>query len=340
MVSRPRLLRGEGCVLVREGQAVEADTPVARGEPHEAPRVLDVAAGLGCSPSRVAGYLRVRVGDRLAEGDIVAERRRWAFWRQQVVSPIAGRVRSVRDGRLMLRVAHLPEEIVAGMPGVVQCVHERRGATVAVTAAHLRGVWGSAHEGTGSIVVIEGADGWLEASQVGLRLRGAIVVAPRVRDAQAIRRAAACLVSGLVVGALPAHLAILCEELGLALLATEGFGDAAISDVIYQGLRPFQQKGGVLFGADAALGLPAELVIPLAQSPQRAMVRYREASVGTVVQLTAGPHRGAVGVISEVPEGRVRTALGDWVSGVYVRLGRGGRVFVAMTNLQVLTREP
>ncbi len=339
MVSRPRLLRGKGRVLVREGQAVEASTLVARGDADSAPRVIDVAAVLGCSPSQVAGHLRVRVGDSLAVGDLVAERRRWAFWRTSIVSPFAGRVQSISDGRVILRATYPPEEVSAGMPGVVQCVHPDRGATIAATGAHLRGCWGTSHEGTGPIVVVEGDDWWLETPHLGLRLRGSILVAPRVRDPQVIRRAATYLVGGLVVGSLPVHLAPLCEESGLAVLATEGFGEMPMSEVVYQGLRALGQKGAVLFGADRVHRLPAELVVPLAQKPQMVLARYRELSVGAIVRLTAGPHRGGIGVICEVPEGRVRTALGDWVSGVYVRLARGERVFVAMANLQVVVRE-
>ena len=339
MVSRPRLLRGKGHVLVREGQPVEAITLVARGDADSAPRVIDVAAGLGCSPSQVAGYLRVRVGDSLAVGDLVAERRRWGFWRTSIGSPFVGRVQSISDGRVIVRETYPPEEVLAGMPGVVHCVHPDRGATVAATGAHLRGCWGTSHGGTGPIVVLDGDDGWLETAHLGLRLRGSILVAPRVRDPQVVRRAATYLVSGLVVGSLPVPLALLCEESGLAVLATDGFGETPMSEAIYQGLRALEQKGAVLFGADRFNQAPAELVVPLAQRPQMALARYQELSVGAIVRLTAGPHRGGIGVICEVPEGRVRTALGDWVSGVYVRLARGERVFVAMVNLQVVACE-
>jgi len=339
-VSRPRLLRGVGRVLVHQGQMVEADTVIACTEDLDAPYMLDVATGLGVSPARANAYVRVRPGDMLAQGDVVAEIRRWGLWQRRLSTPVGGRVQSVRDGLILLRVPHSPEKLTAGMPGVVQSVHDGRGATIAATAAYLRGSWGGSGEGIGPLILAqEGPDGWLEASQVGPRQRGAILVARRVRDALAIRRAATCLVRGLVVGSLPAQLATLCETVALPTLVTEGFGSDAMADAIYQGLCEFQHKGAVLFGADASQGLWAELVIPLAQVPQQALAPYRQVSVGALVRLTAGPHRGSVGIISEVPDGSVRTALGDWVRGVYVRLGRGERVFAALSNIQVLIHD-
>lgn len=340
MVSRKRLLDSEGRVLVREGQQVEADTVVARSEEPEALRVLDVAASLGVSPTRVEACLRVRPGERIAVGDVVAETRRWGLWRRRVMTPVGGRVQSVRDGLVLLRMPLPEQDLVAGMPGVVQCVHDGRGVTIATAAAHLRGCWGSGGYGIGPLTLVaDSADGWLHPDQVGLRQRGAILVASRLGDAEVIQRAVTCLVQGLVVGSMPRQLARQCEQASFPVLVTEGFGEAAMSEAVFEGLRGFQQKGAVLFGAEARHGLSAELIIPRTRVPRMALVPHREMSVGAMVRLTAGPRRGAIGIISEVPERPERTALGDWVNGVFVRLGHGERVFAALSNVQVLVRD-
>ncbi len=337
MVSRRRLLHGEGRVLVQEGQQVAADTVVARADSRDKVLVLDVADALGVSSASAGKHIRVEPGDSVAAGDLIGEASRWWLWRRQATAPIEGRVQSVRNGLIFLRVPRPAEELTAGMPGIVERVHRGRGVTITTSAAYLRGSWGSSGQGTGPLTLAQGdKDGWLRADQVGPRQRGAILVARRVRDPKAIQRAVTCLVRGLVVGSMPQRLARQCEDLGLPALATEGFGDSPMPDVVYDSLRELCQKGAVLFGAEAHTGLLAELVVPRARVPRAALVPYRQVSVGAIVRVTAGPHRGAVGLVSEVPSGLERTALGDWVDGVFVRVGPGERVFAALSNVQML----
>ncbi len=341
MVSRQRLLHGEGRVLVKEGQLVAADTVVARAEARDQLRVLDVAEGLGVAPARMARHLRVKPGDSVAEGDLIAEATKWWLWHRRVMAPVDGRLQLLHGGLVLLRTPRPAEELTADVPGLVQQVHPGRGVTIVTSAAHLRGSWGSSAHGTGPLTLVHGdEDAWLAPGQVGPRQRGAILVAKRVRDPEVILRAAACLVRGLVVGSMPQPLARQCEELGLPALVTEGFGETPMPDIVLDGLREFRQKGAVLFGAEARTGLRAELVIPRARIPRSALVPYCQVSIGAIVRVTAGQHRGAIGLVSEVPTGPVRTGLGDWVEGVFVRVGRGERVFAALSNVQVLVSEP
>jgi hypothetical protein len=340
MVYRRRLLDGEGHVLVKEGQLVAADTVVARVHRRDQLRVIDVAESLGVAPAKVARYLRIKPGDSVAAGDLIAEARRWWLWHRRVTAPVDGRVKSLRGGLVLLSTPSPVEELTAVVPGVVQQVHPGHGVTIVTSAAHLRGSWGSTGHGTGPLTLVQGDDdGWLLPGQVGPRQRGAILVARRARETEVIQRAVACLVRGLVVGSMPQPLARQCEKLGLPVLLTEGFGDTAMPDVVFDGLTEFREKGAVLLGAEPYAGLPAELVVPRTSVPRSALVRYCQVSVGAIVRVTAGLHRGAIGLVSEVPSGLIRTDLGDWVDGVFVRVGRGERVFAALPNVQVLVSD-
>ncbi|MGC9359042.1 MAG: hypothetical protein ACP5G7_01535 [Anaerolineae bacterium] len=325
---------------MKEGQLVAADTVVARAEARHQLRVLNVAESLGVAPAGMTPHLRVKSGDSVAAGDVIAEATRWWLWHRRVTAPVDGRVQLVRDGFVFLRTSRPAEELTANLPGLVQQVHPGRGVTIVTSAAHLRASWGSSGHGIGPLTLLQGDDdGWLAPGQVGPRQRGAILVARRARDPEVIQRAVACLVQGLVVGSMPQPVARQCEELGLPALATEGFGETPMPDVVFDGLKEFRQKGAVLFGSEPHTGLQAELIVPRARIPRSALVPYHQVSVGTIVRVTAGPHRGAIGLVSEVPSGLVRTDLGDWVEGVFVRVGRGERVFAALSNVRVLVND-
>ncbi len=134
-VGRPLLTEGlvrrrrawgtdEAEVLVRQGDQVSAGQAVARLRRPGRATALDAAAILGLSPERVESSLLCAVGDMLAEGDVLAERRALAGLQRRVLrSPASGRLSYVSPahGTLFIQpqavesavIAHLSGEVVA-----------------------------------------------------------------------------------------------------------------------------------------------------------------------------------------------------------------------------------
>lgn len=106
---RERVLPVCGEVLVRRGDAVEPETIIAKAETVPGhPYVIDVAALVGSrfSPDDFSRLLRVRIGDQVAAGDILAEFRTWRLSEPRFVrSPVTGVIEFIARsaGRLLVR---------------------------------------------------------------------------------------------------------------------------------------------------------------------------------------------------------------------------------------------
>lgn len=106
LIRKTRKLPLPGEVLVKEGQMVEPDDPVARLAVRPGiPWVIPAARLLGIEPEELPAAMLVKVGDRVRTQDVIARTERGLYGRKEIASPTDGTIEDIsgRSGRVTIR---------------------------------------------------------------------------------------------------------------------------------------------------------------------------------------------------------------------------------------------
>jgi hypothetical protein len=185
------------------GQAVRAGDIIAAGTTYGAPLRVPTARRLGVAPMDLERVLRVSVGAEVERGALIARTGR-RFVRA-VSAPIDGRIVHVRaDGDIELAPIVDRWIVRSTLDGTVTGSDDMA-ITVEGTAWGLQGVAGYGPDAIGELTLAaEGPSAELQPSRVDVRQRGRILVGGARGGAEAIARAHACGVAGVIAGAVPA----------------------------------------------------------------------------------------------------------------------------------------
>src|SRR2546425_12138245 len=145
VVSKKRILPLSGTVLVEVGEVVTSATVVARAELPGKAHVVNLVNQLGILPEDLPDYMVKREGDRIQQGDVLAETKPFLKWfKTQVHSPITGTVETISTatGQVILREPPRPVELFAYLDGTVAEVLPGQGVRVEATCAFIQGIFG------------------------------------------------------------------------------------------------------------------------------------------------------------------------------------------------------
>jgi hypothetical protein len=186
-----------------EGDAVHAGDVIASGGTVTRVHLVDGARRVGVAPADLDRVLRVRPVSDVRRGSILARTgRRFA---RAATSPIDGRLIHVTaDGDLCISPVVDEWRVRSTIDGVVT---RSDAAIVAVEGAcwALQGLAAYGPDAVGELALaVDGPADPLAPSRLDVRLRGRILVGGARIAAEAITRAHACGVAGLVAGAAPA----------------------------------------------------------------------------------------------------------------------------------------
>ncbi len=358
-----RRLFGEPEVRVRAGERLTADHVIARADPASLAIRIPIADQLGVSPAEVTKCLMRPVGSSFAASEVLARVRK-GLRNVVVTAPVAGVLLSVDEatGTGFLAPGS-GGEIAALVPGDVEFVDGRQAVSIRTVGARLLGIVGIGESVRGPIRVIASRhDEELSASRLPADLEGAIVVGGAWAGAAAMRRlseigARALIVGGIVERELSAvfppvvedRLApwrvspgrhVIADDLapGLAIMATEGFGQLAMHPRAFGLLQECDGKEAVLFPATRIVGqmLRPEIVIPdvtaLDNDGQSTLATFTE---GASVRCVDHANLGKTGVVVGAPW-RAHRPSGLSVDVVEIELESGARQAVPVANLEIV----
>ncbi len=348
-VRRERILPLPGEILVEEGDQVEPMQVVARAEVPGDSHILPVARLLGLPTAKVNRCLRVKTGEAVEKGQIVARRGRW--FGPAIRSPIDGWVVFSGGGRLLIEAEPTLFELKAYIPGTVTNVVEPHGLVIETTGAVAQGAWGSGGEGLGVLKqMVEHPDDILRGEQIDPACHGMILIAGADLDEHVIEQVEMFQVRGIVVGGLSPHLVERFERSPFPIVVTEGIGEVPMSSPIFQLLTTNDGREAVISG-NVQYRWPLirpEVVIPLPlSSPTTALSEssFPSASlgqpgspltVGMPVRVLRAPYMGMAGNVVALPSEPRHIETGARVYGAEVDLGAVGTVFVPLLNIEVL----
>ncbi|MBI1795974.1 MAG: hypothetical protein HY076_02215 [Candidatus Eisenbacteria bacterium] len=329
VIRRERRLPLKGEVLARIGDAVDADTVVARTELPGNVQTINVASRLALDPARVPDSLVAPVGSAVAKGDAIAEGKSlFGLMKQRVEAPVAGTIESVSPvtGQVILREAPIPVEVHAYVRGTVAEVIEGEGVVVEAVGALIQGIFGVGGETFGPLRIAAAApDEELAAARLSAEHRGAVVVGGSYVSYATLMRARELGVAAVVVGGfddgglkrlLGRDLGVAitgAEDLGLTLVLTEGFGRIRMADRTWRLLAAHEGRQASVSGATQIRAgvLRPEIVIPGVgeRSGDATSVGRRETAsdggagieIGSLLRVIREPFFGRIGRVTALP---------------------------------------
>ncbi len=341
-IRRERVLpdASSGEVTVPNGARLTLTDTVARGA-SPAPYVLiDAARFFNLrDPDKLFDLLVVRIGQQVEEGEILAghEGRRG----KKLLSPSAGTVVDIAQGRIVLQEFAPPLELEAGLNGTVVGVRKGRGVVIETFGAVLQGVWGNNRRSLGTIIQ-EPSDGLegIYGDSINTQYRGTIVITRRQLKRVTFQVIEDQGFSGVIAPSMEPNLIETALQVGAGIMLTEGFGGMRMSNVAAQFLEMMNGRQATL---DAVLPAPLEtrrpeviITVPL-QPGERPPAPNLNAvlQVDREVRLTSGNWAGMVGHILNLPKERVSLENGLRVPCAQVELVTGEKIHVPLANIEV-----
>jgi hypothetical protein len=356
VVRRTRRLPIKGEVLVTAGTPVEPDQVVARANLPGILQTIKLAEKLGVEPKDVHESLKIRVGDPVKKGQLVAESKGiFGFFKQSIQSDFDGTIESISEvtGHALVREAPIPVDVTAYIKGKCVEVMAEEGAIIETRGAMVQGIFGVGGERRGVIRVAVGrADEVLDVGHIGPSDRGKFLVGGSGVTFAALNKAAEVGVTGIVVGGVrdsdliqylgfDIGVAITgSEPIPLTLVVTEGFGYLAMAQRTFDLLRTLEGREGSINGATQIRAgvIRPEVIVPLPDDAREANLAEQvfELTIGTPIRMIREPYFGRLGSVTELPAQLVTLESGTEVRVLRARLSDGQEVTVPRANVEII----
>lgn len=357
VVRRVRRLPIKGDVLVNVGDQVGPEQVVAQAMLPGALQTAKVSEKLGIEAKDVASLLKVKPGDKIEKDQVIAEGKKlFGFFKAPIVlSEHTGTLESISEvtGNLLIREPSIPVNIKAYVKGVVAEVLPQEGVIVETRCAMIQGIFGVGGERVGAIrVAVPDASTPLEASAISESDKGKILVGGSVITYDAIMRASAVGVTGLVAGGVKDSdlikflgfdigVAITGQEpINLTLLVTEGFGHLNMAERTFDLLKTLEGQEASVNGATQIRAgvIRPEIIVPLSSEAKQvtATVDAFELKIGTSIRVIREPYFGKLGNVTELPAQLVVLESGTEVRVLRAKLSNGEDVTVPRANVEIM----
>lgn len=357
-----RRLPGTGDVKIRAGERIESNRVLARTDPNSAAVQISVADQLGVPPQDVAKYLMRPVGSTFSSGEALARNRK-GLRNVVVASPVSGTLVSVDESGTALISPGGGGDILSLISGDVEFVDGKQSVSIRTVGSRLYGIVGLGPNVGGTIrLAVSGPSEELQASKVSQDLAGAIVVGGGWASAAAIKKLIDVKAAGLITGGLsdrdvlassgiaaddrltPWRLAPGDESIGqgfnpgIAIMATEGFGQLPIHAEAWALLKELEGRAAVLLTATRVVGYlarPSLIVVNEDLLDDDAPADSASLSKGTKARLVDQNSLGHGVVMTGGPR-RVRRGDGNMVEVVDVEMINGQNRTVPLANVEII----
>jgi hypothetical protein len=334
---RRHMLPVEGLVMKNLGEQAATGELLARSRVSSRNLILDVALVLGTSIQGAGRLIECQVNDNVEKGAILARRKGLAA--RTLRAPADGRVSAIRDGRIVLQLSEHRLDLVARMPGEVIDIEPDHGVVLECVGAWVQASWGNGGLGAGLLHIVSGPNETLTAAAIDMSQRGAILLAGRCNQRQALELAAQVPIRGLILGSLATRLLPLAMKLNYPIVVTDGFGDSPMNQYAFNIFHNHEGQDATIDAQplDIFTGQHPEVVIPQKSvgHPQRPE-EVRSFQVGQMVHVIAGSQRGAIGEITALTGPSALLPNGLRVHAAEVALDGKDTVLLPLANLEVL----
>jgi hypothetical protein len=337
-IVRERVLPVKGKVLARLSQKVGPADIVAEATWSREHIFLDVARTLNISPDAADKLIRCQADDKILAGAAVAVGR--GLLPKVVKSPRDGRVVAAGGGQVLIESGESHMELRAGIPGIVMQIIPDRGVVIQTTGALVQGVWGNGRVDTGVMInLAEKPDTELTVSRLDVSMRGSIIVAGKVKQADALQAAADLPVRGLIIGSLFPSLLPVAREMRYPIILTDSFGVLPMNSAAYRLISTNAKREATLNAEffDRYSGARPEVIIPLPVTSEPAQPHDVEVfAPGQTVRLRRQPAAGLIGTLLTLRPGLTVFPSGLRAAAAEIKLENGEQLLIPLVNLEVV----
>jgi hypothetical protein len=299
-----------------------------------------VANSLGIDSADLESVLRVKLGETVAVGQLVAESKGlFGMFKSDVKSPLAGKVEtiSVHSGNVGIRQAPTPIEIRAYISGKVESVLPGEGVVVETYGALVQGIFGVGGEHTGVVrmVSLSPAD-VLTEDMITPDMAGSILVGGANLSGAALRKADQIGVAGIAAGGIVDKdlIDFLGYDIGVAItghesiattvVITEGFGTIPMAARTFELLKSLE-------GRIASIIVPSDTSAGVAANDSDFSLE-----IGGPIRIIREPYFGELATVSALPPQLVTVDSGASVRVLEARLSDGQQVLVPRANVEIV----
>jgi hypothetical protein len=337
-IERERLLPVAGNVIAKLNQNVSPTDIIAEAIWSREHVLVDVARTLNMSTSAADRLIRVKVNDKVPEGAEIAVGK--GMVPRTVRSPRNGRVIAVGGGQVLMETGDASIRLSAGIPGTIVQIIPDRGVLIRTVGALIQGIWGNGRIDSGLLFnLTEKPDDVLTPARLDVSLRGSIILAGIIRDAETLRAASDLPVRGLILSSISPGLLNAALQMRFPILAVDGFGQIPMNSVAYK-LLSTNAKRDVTVNAEALdryTGARPEIIIPLPVSQEPLPPDdASELEAGQTVRLRRAPHAGEIGTLTKLHPGLTPLPSGLRAPAGDVKLENGEQILVPLVNLEIV----
>lgn len=336
-MTRTRTLPGNGHILVKAGQKVSAADIVAEMPAERKHIIIDVWQALKPKKSNASLNLVSRkAGEKIAKGDVIAET--GGMFSRVIRAPANCEVVAVGGNQVMLEVEGGKFELKAGYSGTIKEIIADRGVMIETTGTLIQGVWGNGRQTMGSLTNMAHSPGeLLTRERIDISMRGAVVMAGHCDRPEVLQGAYDLSLRGLIFGSMTADLIPLANQLDIAIILLEGFGNQPINSSAYRLLTTSEKRDICLNAAisDPLAGIRPEIFInlPAEGDPVHDMTDLK---AGQEVRIISAPYESVIGTLEEILPMPVALPNKLKTQAAIVRLEDGQEVIIPLSNLDVI----
>ena len=337
-IERERTLPIDGIVSAKINQKVSSTDIIAEAVWSREHVLIDVSRTLGLSPNAADRLIRVKEGDEVLEDSEIAVSK--GIMPRTLRAPRAGRVVAAGGGQVLMETGDTSLKLKAGMPGTVVQVLPNRGAIIRAVGVLIQGTWGNGRINSGILHnLTEKADDVLASTRLDMSMRGSIILAGIVRDAETLQAAAEVPINGLILSSISPALLLTARQMRYPIIAIDGYGQVPMNSAAYK-LLASNAKRDATINADAFnhyTGTRPEIIIPLPVSQESPLPEdIMDLESGQTVRMRREPHLGALGTLVRILPGLSTLPSGLHAQAASIKLENGEQIVVPLVNLEIV----
>lgn len=351
-----------GRLLVSVGDEVSPSDILGEGQSPLGFRTIYLSQELGVSPKEAVSCLKRSLGQTIYRGELLAAKKEiLGLHERKILSPVDGVVVFYNQERGVLKIKLLPKQVktVSGVYGVVEKVDEAiHEVTIKASVSVIYGVLGWGKERGGILKVLSSAEAPITPRRISENMSGQIVAGGSLIFSETLKKAVMLGVAGVICGGIDAGdykaisghyvnvLGTNDTDIGLTVVATEGFGLAPMSSELFAVLEEYNGKFVILGGGFGGMILPTDdpdsmIDIRKARVPQdlpwelETNRKESELREGVSVRVISSPFFANSGVVEGID--RTSTKLSSGAETVMVTMRNSMRkIRVPYQNLEIV----
>jgi hypothetical protein len=335
-IRRRRTFSGDGDILVKVGQKVSPTDIVAKSYPNQKFIILNIRKLLNLNNTEDARRaINSKVGDKLKSGDTIAGAQN--MFSKAVQAPEDSEVFAISGSQIVLRVLNDPELVYAGFEAIVVELLPEQGAILENNGVLLQGVWGNQKIGSGLLVSItDSPQQELIRGQLGIHLRGSILLGGYCRDPEILKLASEFPLKGLILSGIHPDLVSETYKLQIPVILLEGFYPTPLNLRAFNLLKS-NEKREVTINAvyKNEKEEKPEIIIPV-NAEGNLPSGYISLKSGVVVRVNNGIHKGRAANFERIIKGN--TSLNNGVKTIcaLVNFDEEEQAQIPLANLDIL----